>query len=177
MQACSVACIGLPKEAETGTGCGRCVAILVSIVDPPFTFLVPCHPALPCSQTLHMRRTSLPTLSRFEVLHQGLYLGFKGLRAISDPKIQDLWHSASCNVTTFEGPDTGNRAMSNMDSLFNMGAMFATAGREVAFIGKTGSAENITTLPSALFMHKNGPSTMHTKYLHSLNLMVGDQCM
>jgi hypothetical protein len=134
--------------------------------------LPPAH-HVPPLQTSPSPCCCSPGPVRFEVLHQGLYLGFKGLRAIDDPAVKAIWHDATINVTSFAGQDAGGGTLVNVNSLFNLGALFVAAGREVAFIGANGRSDDLATLPSARFLHANGPTVMHEAYLHSLNLMVG----
>jgi hypothetical protein len=105
-----------------------------------------------------------------EALHQGLYLGFKGLRPIADPKIRALWHDPTLNVSRFDGA----AGSVDLDSLFNLGMLLLSAGRDTAHVGKTSAVDRpLATDPGWLFFLSNGPAAAHAAYLRSLNLMVG----
>jgi hypothetical protein len=112
-------------------------------------------------------------LPRVEALHQGLYLGFKGLRSIEVPPIRRLWHEPVLNVTRF---DEGANGTLGVDSLFNIGEMLLAAGREVAFTGASRASTPLATNARFRFLLANGPSSAYSAYLHSLNLMVGRWC-
>jgi hypothetical protein len=107
--------------------------------------------------------------SRMEVLHQGLYLGFKGLRAIPDPAIQRLWHDATLNITRYDIDPAGTNAT---DSLFNLGGMLLVALREIAFVGTSGGTAPLADNPRFRFLMANGPTVANSAYLRSLNLKV-----
>jgi hypothetical protein len=107
-----------------------------------------------------------------EVLHQGLYLGFKGLRAIPDPAIQRLWHDATLNITRYDIDPAGTNAT---DSLFNLGGMLLVALREIAFVGTSGGTAPLADNPRFRFLMANGPTVANTAYLRSLNLKVWAQ--
>ena len=115
-----------------------------------------------------MRSCSL----RWDMLHQGLFLGFGKLRSVADPSIASVWNDASLPVTSFDGDDAGGNTVKGMDSLFNLGMRLVAAGREVAFLGEASTDRNLTTLPSARFLHANGPYVAYPAYARSLNLMV-----
>jgi hypothetical protein len=116
-----------------------------------------------CTAAAHFRR--------LEILHQGEYLGFNGLRAIKKPVLNALWHDPSVTITEYldaEHPEVGTPVV---ESLFNLGMKFLVAAREVAFAAAQDSA-SLNTNRNWLFMVDNGPGALARSYLYSLNLQV-----
>ena len=107
-----------------------------------------------------------------EHLHQGMYLGFNGLRPISSPAIHSLWHEDNLNVTRFDDGSSGNGTRVQ-ESLFNLGELLVSAGRDVAYVGsKSLLAPPLASNPSWRYLLANGPFVANQAYLRSLNLMV-----
>lgn len=104
------------------------------------------------------------------MLHQGLYLGFGALRAISSPAIHALWHDPTVSSIAFD--ESGAPSGNTTESLFNLGSLLIAAGREVAFVGATGGAAPLAGSSKWAFFLANGPGAAHHAYLRSLNLMV-----
>jgi hypothetical protein len=105
-------------------------------------------------------------------MHQGQYLGFDGLRAMSNPRLQALWHDPGLQVLQFaEGTNGTTPAPTYVqDSLFNLGAMLASAAREVAYATNRGNSLSGNRQWS--FLLANGPGAAYQGYLHSLNFQV-----
>jgi hypothetical protein len=142
--------------------CGTCSPQMLSVpglVPPPTLHPTP-HPQSPaCARS-------------YDTMHQGQYLGFNGLRAMSNPRLQALWHDAGLQVLQFAEGTNGTvpPPTTVQDSLFNVGAMLASAAREVAYATTRGSS--LADNRQWAFLLANGPGAAYQGYLHSLNFQV-----
>lgn len=124
-----------------------------------------------CSQLTPQR--PFPAPRRYELLHQGLYLGFSGLRPISSPAIYELWHSIDLNVTNYDEATLATNGTKGAETLFNLGQLLLAAGQEVAYAGLHNATDPLGGYPGLHYLLANGPGVIHHAYLKSLNLMVG----
>ncbi|KAG2487286.1 hypothetical protein HYH03_014127 [Edaphochlamys debaryana] len=76
-------------------------------------------------------------VDRLEFLHQGLYLGFKGLRRSKSEKLNDLWDDPQWNVTVWMDTKVPTTSLQKY-TLWNLGGDIIAAAREVAFYASTG---------------------------------------
>lgn len=116
-----------------------------------------------------------PSAHRFDVLHQGLYLGFSGLRSMDTSELYNLWHSSSLNATVYLDASDPTKASLQQVSLFELGGMLASAAKEVQFAALNPGVSASGPLAASRaykFLHANGPGTMYSPYLKSLDLMV-----
>lgn len=114
---------------------------------------------------------------RLNQLHEGLYLGFSGLRTLEDSKLYHLWHDSDISATTYL--DAANPTVSSVQttSLFALGGMVVSAAKELQFaVLNPDTSENtgpLATLRSYHFLQANGPGTLYEPYVKTLDLMVG----
>lgn len=110
------------------------------------------------------------------MLHQGLYLGFSGLRSLDSKELYALWHDDNLNATTYLDAQDPTKSALQRVSLFSLGGMYVSAAKEVQFAAlNPGAAMEPGPLASSrswLFIQANGPGTLYKPYLHSLDLMV-----
>eukprot|EP00879_Flechtneria_rotunda_P031959 GHRR01035089.1.p1 GENE.GHRR01035089.1~~GHRR01035089.1.p1 ORF type:complete len:152 (-),score=42.19 GHRR01035089.1:13-468(-) len=116
-------------------------------------------------------------LCRYEDLHQGLYLGFKGLRPLTTPQLQHLWHENSLVATTFTNVSNRTAPSTQSVSLFNLGELYTAAAKDVQYAAQNPGSTQSDGVSLALnrqwlFMQANGPGLLYESYLHSLDFMV-----
>lgn len=118
--------------------------------------------------------TLLPGVqSRFDTLHQGLYLGFSGLRSIDSPQLYSLWHDDSLNATMFLDATDASAATLQPASLFSLGAMYSAAAQEVHFAALDPSSSGpLAANRNWRFLQVNGPGTLYKPLVTSLDIMV-----
>eukprot|EP00879_Flechtneria_rotunda_P020749 GHRR01021839.1.p1 GENE.GHRR01021839.1~~GHRR01021839.1.p1 ORF type:complete len:765 (+),score=247.75 GHRR01021839.1:296-2296(+) len=117
------------------------------------------------------------TCNRYEDLHQGLYLGFKGLRPLTTPQLQHLWHENSLVATTFTNVSNRTAPSTQSVSLFNLGELYTAAAKDVQYAAQNPGSTQSDGVSLALnrqwlFMQANGPGLLYESYLHSLDFMV-----
>lgn len=109
-----------------------------------------------------------------DVLHANLYLGFG--RNMEDPGLYHLWHDDNLNATAFL--DAANPAAGTVQrtSLFSLGGMVVAAAKEVQFAALNPTAAQqpgpVANMRAFRFLQANGPGTMYTPYMKSLDAMV-----
>lgn len=109
------------------------------------------------------------------MLHQGLYLGFSGLRSMDSSDLYSLWHSSSLNATVYLDASDPTRASIQQVSLFELGSVMVSAAKEVQFAALNpgvAAAGPLVESRAYKFLHANGPGTLYSPYLKSLDLMV-----
>jgi hypothetical protein len=114
---------------------------------------------------------------RFQALHQGLYLGFDGLRSVKSEKMHALWHNNNLPVTVFNHAVDPLRGSNDTMSLFNLGSVFVDAAIAVQYAAEHPDSVQAQGVPLALnrqwqFVQTNGLGIMAESYLHSLDFTV-----
>lgn len=126
-----------------------------------------------CSFNAH---SAFGVMCRLNQLHEGLYLGFSGLRTLEDPQLYKLWHDANINATMYLDADHPSASSLQVTSLFALGGMVVSAAKEVQFaVLNPGTSPNtgpLATLRSYHFLQANGPGTLYEPYIKTLDLMV-----
>jgi hypothetical protein len=118
-------------------------------------------------------------------MHQGLYLGFSGLRALNMPELHALWHEPSVNTTLFVDAVNASIPSTGLFSLFNLGKQFAAAARDVQYAAShpnvsaqaDNSRQSLRATRQWQFIQANAASVLYPAYVRSLNYMVRAVCM
>ncbi|KXZ48338.1 hypothetical protein GPECTOR_28g744 [Gonium pectorale] len=127
-------------------------------------------------------------VDHLEYLHQGMYLGFKGLRRSPSAKLNDLWDEPQWNMTQYQDTKVPSYK-SMMVTLWNLGNDFISAVREVAFYasanklyissgtnatvtGGAGTNVTLTTNRFWLFVRANVGESLYVGYLRVLNTLL-----
>lgn len=133
------------------------------------------------SGSLHLHKYVLTAVGqivcRYDNLHQGLYLGFSGLRTLDTSELYNLWHNEGLVAANFlDGTDPTSPSTEQV-SLFNLGAVFATAARDVHYAALHPDSQQAQGGPLSqnrqwLYLQANGPGVLYQAYLKSLDYMV-----
>lgn len=120
---------------------------------------------------------AVTALCRFDKMHQGLYLGFDGLRSLDTPELYKLWHQDSIMSTSYQDATDLSRVTTTGVSLFNLGSTYGTAAQDVLYAALNPDSQQAEGVPLAqnrqwLFIQANGPGALYPAYLKSLNYMV-----
>lgn len=110
-------------------------------------------------------------------MHQGLYLGFNGLRSIKSKEMHALWHNPGLPVTLYNHATDPTRPSNDTMSLFNLGSVFVDAATAVEYAALHPDSVQAQGVPLALnrqwnFLQTNGPGIMAESYLRSLGYTV-----
>lgn len=112
---------------------------------------------------------------RYETLHQGLYLGFGGLRSLDTPQLYSLWHEPDLRVTEFLDAEAPSNSSTSLTSLFNLGSMYASAAKDVQYSGlhnSTAGGKGLADDRQWQFMQANAPTSIYQAYETNENYMV-----
>lgn len=115
-------------------------------------------------------------LCRLDLLNQGLYLGFSGLRSLDNQELYQLWHDDNLDAIMFLNATDPTKTTVQRTSLFSLAAMYVSAAKEVQFAALKPDVAlepgPLARSRSWLFLQANGPGTLYQPYLQSLDLMV-----
>jgi hypothetical protein len=90
-------------------------------------------------------------------------------------ELYNLWHSSTLNATVYLDASDPTVASVQKVSLFELGSMLVSAAKEVQFAALNPGVSASGPLGSSKaykFLHANGPGTLYSPYLKSLDLMV-----
>jgi hypothetical protein len=123
------------------------------------------------------------SIGTFEELHEGLFLGFPGRKMKRHAELKAIWEENLVSVTEYL--DTSPPTMTTVQmSLWDLGAMYIAAARQVSFLAQVGNAStpSLDSNRFWLFVRENGPNALTAGYLKVRGqwlhgLLYGDSCV